>query len=211
MAMQINDAISQISEIHDHLTRSEVYRGYRSVPMGLSGGMAFGGAILQESVLRSTTLDGAGGVTIYYLHYVVFWLTIAALSAIMAGSGIVVRYLREPTHARRQARKVIGQFLPCLAAGTLVTYPVVHLNPQWVPLLPGFWATLFGLGIFASRPYLPRAIGWVGLFYLSAGAILLWLAGDASSLSPWAMGWTFGVGQFAAALVLYWKIERKDA
>ena len=211
MAMQINDAISQISEIHDHLTRSEVYRGYRSVPMGLSGGMACGGAILQESILSSTALAAGGGASTYYLHYVLFWLSIAALSAIMAGSGIVVQYLREPAHARRQARKVIGQFLPCLAAGTLVTYPVVHLDPQWVPLLPGLWSTLFGLGIFASRPYLPRAIGWVGLFYLSAGALLLWLARDASSLSPWAMGWTFGVGQFAAALVLYWKIERKDA
>lgn len=209
--MQINEAISQISEIHDHLTRSEVYRGYRSVPMALSGAMAFGGAILQESVLRSSTLAGEAGLTAYYLHYTVFWLTIAALSAIMAGTGIVLRYLREPVHARRQARRVIGQFIPCLAAGTLVTYPVLHSNPQWVPLLPGLWSTLFGLGIFASRPYLPRAIGWVALFYLIAGAILLGLSGDGSSLCPWAMGWTFGVGQFAAALVLYWKIERKDA
>lgn len=209
--MQINDAISQISEIHDHLTRSEVYRGYRSVPMALSGGMAFGGALLQESVLRSSALSGDGGLSAYYLHYVGFWLTIAALSAIMAGAGIVVRYVREPVLARRQARRVIGQFVPCLVAGTLVTYPVLHSNAQWVPLLPGLWSTLFGLGIFASRPYLPRAIGWVALFYVFAGAILLSLAGDGSSLSPWAMGWTFGVGQFAAALVLYWKIERKDA
>ncbi len=211
MAMQINDAISQISEIHDHLTRSEVYRGYRSVPMGLSGGMAFGGAFLQQSILDSTVLAAGGGVNTYYLHYVLFWVSIAAFNTVMASSGIVVQYLRESAHARRQARKVIGQFLPCLAAGTLVTYPLVDLNPQWVPLLPGLWSTLFGLGIFASRPYLPRAIGWVGLFYLSAGGLLLWLAQDASSLSPWAMGWTFGVGQFAAALVLYWKIERKDA
>ncbi len=209
--MQINDAISQISEIHAHLTRSEVYRGYRSVPMALSGGMAFGGAIAQESVLSSTVLGAEGGAGAYYLHYVVFWLSIAALSAVMAGSGIVVQYLREPAHARRQARKVIGQFLPCLAAGTLVTYPIVHLDPHRVPLLPGLWSTLFGLGILASRPYLPRAIGWVGLFYVSAGALLLWLAQDAASLSPWAMGWTFGVGQFAAALELYWKIERRDA
>lgn len=208
--MQINDAISQISEIHDHLTRSEVYRGYRSVPMGISGAMAFGGAILQGLVLNSTPL-ATGGLEAFYHRYALYWLGIAALSAVMAGTGIVVQYLREPAHARRQARRVIGQFLPCLAAGALVTYPILESNPEWVPLLPGLWSTLFGLGILASRPYLPRAIGWVGLFYLSAGALLLWLAGDASSLSPWAMGWTFGVGQLAAALVLYWKIERKDA
>ena len=206
--MQVNDAISQISEIHDHLARSEVYRGYRSVPMALSGGLAFAGALLQPSVLQTAAGDGL--LTTHYVHYVLFWLSIAAVSLTLAGSGIVLQYLRAPAHARRQARKVIGQFIPCLAAGTLVTYPIVELNPQWVPLLPGLWSTLFGLGIFASRPYLPRAIGWVGLLYVCAGTVLLSVAGDASSLSPWAMGWTFGVGQCSAALVLYWKIERKD-
>ena len=38
-----------------------------------------------------------------------------------------------------------------------------------------FWALLFSLGLFSCRPYLPRGIGWVALFYLLAGGGLLLL------------------------------------
>jgi hypothetical protein len=66
------------------------------------------------------------------------------------------------------------------------------------------------MGIFASRPYLPRAIGWVALFYFLAGCGLLLLARDGYSLSPWGIGGVFGIGQLAAALVLYQNKERLE-
>ena len=40
-------------------------------------------------------------------------------------------------------------------------------------LLPGVWALFHALGLFASRLHLPRAVGWVGLWYLAAGGWLL--------------------------------------
>ena len=76
--------------------------------------------------------------------------------------------------------------------------------------LPGLWAVLFSLGVFASRPYLPRIIGWVALYYLVAGTVLLAMAADSTSLSPWGMGLTFGLGQIASGIVLYWNLERKS-
>ena len=38
--MEIQKALHQISEIHGHLAKSHVYRGYRAVPVALSGVLA---------------------------------------------------------------------------------------------------------------------------------------------------------------------------
>src|SRR3972149_2140891 len=125
-SMEYAKALDQISEIHQHLARTEIYRGYRSVPVALSG-----------------------------------------------------------------------------AVGVLAA-----VGPALVPLLPGLWAMLFGVAAFGARPYLPRATGWVALYYMTAGAWLLWHAGGAPP-SAWAVGGTFGAGQLASAAVLYWNLERR--
>jgi hypothetical protein len=68
----------------------------------------------------------------------------------------------------------------------------------------------FGLAIFSARPYLPRASGWVALWYLASG--LLWIA--LPPADAWQFGWivagTFGLGQLAAAVVLFWNVERAE-
>ena len=71
---------------------------------------------------------------------------------------------------------MIGQFLPSVVGGAAITVCFTHLSAALVPLLPGLWAICFGIGTFASRPYLPRASGWVALFYYAAGFALLWIA-----------------------------------
>ena len=38
---------------------------------------------------------------------------------------------------------------------------------------PGLWALVFGLAVFASRPFLPRAVGWVGHAILVAASYIL--------------------------------------
>ena len=102
------------------------------------------------------------------------------------------------------------QFVPCLVAGGLLTATLAVASPESLWLLPGLWQILFSLGIFASCRLLPRATFWVAVFYLASGiASLLFARGDAA-LSPWAMGVPFGLGQFLAAGVLYWTLERGD-
>jgi hypothetical protein len=141
----------------------------------------------------------------------VYWLVVAAIGAVVGGCEIAYNFfVRDDAFARNRTRKVVGQFLPCLAAGAAVTFGLVRADTGLIPLLPGLWAILFGLGIFGARPYLPRAIGWVALLYMVAGLRLLMLAGDAAPLSGWSIGCTFGAGQVAAALVLYWNLERNE-
>jgi hypothetical protein len=68
--------------------------------------------------------------------------------------------------------------------------------------LPGLWTMVFGLGVLASAPYLPRAVLGVALYYVAAGAALTLATHAGQSASPWTMGITFGVGQFASAAAL---------
>jgi hypothetical protein len=63
--------------------------------------------------------------------------------------------------------------------------------------------------VFASRLYLPRATGWVALYYYAAGAVLLWTARPGAPLNAWSVGVTFAVGQLLAAGVLWWNLERQ--
>ena len=113
--------------------------------------------------------------------------------------------LRRPRDrtTRRRTRQVIGQFLPSVLAAAIITVSFVRLSAALVPVLPGLWAICFGLGTFASRLYLPRASGWIALFYFAAGAAMLWAANGAEPLRGWWVGGTFGIGQLLAALVLF--------
>ncbi len=75
---------------------------------------------------------------------------------------------------------------------------------------PGSGLWVFGLAIFAARPYLPRASGWVALAYLGAGCIALNLAPTDPVVFGWIVAAIFGTGQLAAALVLFWNVERNE-
>jgi hypothetical protein len=136
--------------------------------------------------------------------FVRYWLVVAAACAALGGGAAIAGYLwREDEFARRRTRTVLGQFVPSLAAGAALTFGLVRHGQA--ELLPGLWAIVFGLGIFSMRPYLPRAIGWVGAFYLACGAGLL---AQGLPLAPWQVGGVFGVGHLATALVLHLNLER---
>jgi hypothetical protein len=197
--MDVSRALSQIAEIHQQIAKGEVYRGYRSLPVAASGVIGILAAALQPR--------GAGDP----LAFVMYWAWIAALACVVGSSEIVYNYAtREDAAERRRTRQVIGQFLPSMFAGVVISASFVNLSTTLVPLLPGIWAICFGIGVFASRPYLPRASGLVALFYYAAGVVLLWKSRGLGSLNGWWVGATFGAGQLMAAAVLYWNLERPD-
>jgi len=197
--MDVSRALAQIADIHQQMAKGEVYRGYRSLPVAASGVMGMVAAWAQPQGLG--VRDPVG--------FVIYWTAIAACAGFVGTSEIVYNYLvHEDAAARRRTQLVVGQFLPAVLAGAVITASFVHLSAALVPLLPGLWAICFGLGTFASRPYLPKASGWVALFYYAAGMALLWTARGPEPLRAWWVGGTFGVGQLLAAVVLYWNLER---
>lgn len=199
--MDVSRALDQIAEIHQQIAKAEIYRGYRSVPIAASGLIGIAAAAFQPRPMEQEPL-----------RFLVYWMAIAASAGCLAASEILFNHVaREDESGRRRTRQVVGQFLPAVIAGAAIGLCLTHVFPTSVVLLPGIWAVCFGLGVFASRPYLPRASGWIALYYLTAGVLLLWTAAGPGALSGWRVGGTFGAGQLLAALVLWWNLEREGA
>lgn len=196
----VAQALERISEIHGHLAKCEIYRGYRPLPAALTGVAGLAGAALQPRIVV------AGDA----VAFVVFWAALAAIGLAIHGVSAVWRLAREGAPARRRALRVEGQFAPAVAAGAILTAGVLAFGGPSLGFLPGAWGLLFSLGLFSCRPYLPRRIGWVALFYLLAGGGLLLLSGAGVERLGWALGATFGAGQLAAAAVLHRDEARRD-
>jgi hypothetical protein len=144
-------------------------------------------------------------------HYLLLWIGVAAVSATCVAIELTVRCLKtDSSLQRQQTLRAVEHFIPCLAAGASVTWAIVQFSPVAAHLLPGLWAILFSLGIFASCRQLPPAAVVVAIYYLAAGVTCLTMASDVHAFSPWAMAGTFGVGQLLTAVVLYLALERRD-
>ena len=197
----VSRALAQIAAIHDQLAKAEIYRGWRSLPVAGSGLIGIGAAAWQSAFMRP----------LEPLTFAVYWMVVAMVALLVGCAEIVWHYVRHAGETdRRRSRRVIAQFLPALLAGVIVSAALVRLSPALVVLLPGLWSLLFGVGIFATRPYVSSASVWVALYYWAAGLALLWVAGGVDTLSPWSVGGTFGAGQLLAAAVLYWNLERRQ-
>jgi hypothetical protein len=195
--MEYGRALSQIAEIHQQLAKGEVYRGYRSIPIALSGLVGLVAAGLQP-----------GRVGADPWAFVQFWIAVAALAGIVGLMEVAYNYVvYDDTSGRRRTRQVLGQFLPAAAAAAVFSVAFLQVSPRMAAVLPGVWAISFGVGIFASRPYLPRASALVALYYFAAGSLLLWIARIDAPLNGWRVGATFGAGQLLAAAVLYCALE----
>ena len=200
--LSVSDAVTRIAEIHGHIAKGEVYRGWRATPVALSGIIGLAAAVFQR---RSLAVQDP-------VAFVIYWSAVAAAAGAVGTSEILHAMLRRPTSfERRQTGRVAIQLLPPMAMAALVTVALIRIDAALVVLLPGLWALLYGLAIFAARPYLPRASGLVALYYAMCGTIVLWGAHTSIARSPWAVGGVFGVGQLFAAAVIYWNLEREEA
>jgi hypothetical protein len=194
--MHVREALDRLEAIHDQLTRSEVYRGFRVRAVVLVGLLGFLAAGLQPHVPGTTS--GIG--------FVWLWVAVAGACGLIGTAAAVHSYvLREDGFDRRRTRRVMAQFAPCILAGAAITFGVARV-PDLIGLLPG----LFGLGVIAARPHLPPAIGLVGLGYVLAGGVLLLQTTPGDDPSPWAVGGVFGAGHLVTAFVLWHGLERES-
>jgi hypothetical protein len=201
--MQLDEALRQISDIRHQMARSEVFRGYRSVTVGVSGVLGLLAAVLQPSWVPAPASELG--------RYLGLWLGVAAASAIVAGAEMSWRARGAGAGlARERTLLAVEQFLPCVVVGALLTLSIYRGAPQVAWMLPGLWSLVFGLGVFASYRLLPPQVFWVGSYYVLCGCgCLLWGQGN-NAFSPWQTGISFGGGQLLGAMILYWTLERTD-
>ena len=201
--MELREALDSIATIRRRMAETEVFRGYRALPVAFSAVLALAAGFLQPTVLPRPDQDVPG--------YVALWSAVAVLSIAAAGLAMAVRDRVAGTSLTRPVTWLaVGQFVPSLVGAAAVTAVLVRVAPEAAWVLPGLWQVFFSQGVFASCRLLPRPAFAVGAFYLVAGIGTLALARGPDALSPWAMAIPFGVGQLGAAAVLYWTLERTD-
>ena len=199
--MQLHEALAQISEIRQQMAQAQVFRGYRSATTLFTALVAVVAAAAQARWVPEPAqrLDA----------YLAVWCAAALLSTAVVAVEMAVRSARSGSSLQRQITLVVvDQFAPSLAAGALLTFVVAKFARGAGWMLPGLWAVVFSLGLFASRRFLPRGVFLLGGYYLLAGLACLTLDPATQALSPWTMGVTFGAGQLLTAGFLYWTLER---
>lgn len=191
----LNKALAQIHAIRDQVARGTEFRGYGPETVAVTGLLAAGAAVLQWECLKDPVAHPLG--------YLALWVGTAALTVLVTGLQTIVRTRRVHSGLVRQMiLSAAESFVPAIAAGALVTLVLVRGAAQELWMLPGLWQVFYGLGIFASCRFLPRQMFAVGLWFLATGALCLSTGTGAYALSPWEMGFPFGIGQLLLAAVL---------
>ena len=199
--MELHEALSQISEIRRQMARTSLFRGYRSATAAFSGVVAIATALAQSLWLPRADKNIRG--------FLCFWLVAALLSVVAAAVEMICRCFKSNSPLQKELTiQAAEQFVPSLVAGALLTLVMMWFAHDEVWLLPGLWAIIFSLGIFASRRVLPGAISIVGGYYLLAGLVCIALCDQGSAFWPWTMALLFAPGQFLAAFILWWTLEK---
>ena len=122
--MELPQALAQIAEIRAQAAKAEVYRGYRSLPVAASGLVGLAAAWFQPAGLSADPIG-----------FVIYWVIVAACAGFVGVSEIVYNYVvHDETLTRRRTRRVVGQLLPSLCAGALVTASFAQSSPRTGPL-----------------------------------------------------------------------------
>jgi hypothetical protein len=197
--MNSREAMASIEQIRESLARAEVLCSWRTAAAASTGAIALLAALVQWQWGLDQVND-----------FLCLWIVAAGVGVAIVATEMSLRYMRsESTLVRDAMVLAVRQFVPCLVAGMLLTIALERFSSEVLHLLPGLWAIIFSLGIFASRPCLPRAARYVAGYYLLAGMFIIATTDGNQPFAWWPMPLAFGVGQLSAAAVLYLSDERR--
>ena len=196
----LNRTLAELSVVRAQLARGVYYRGYRAVVVLCTGVVAVAAARLQPLLVAPDRPR----------LFVLYWAAVAMVNIAIAATAALAAGRNGDRLSQQQTISVFGAAVATLAAGALATVGITLARPDAIALLPGLWCLFFAVGIFATLSYLPRAIGWSGVWYFAAGMALLLASDSQLPLRPWGMGFSFGVGQILGAILFYFCLERNN-
>lgn len=199
----LDKALADIITIRSQIAAGTAFRGYGPAAIAATGGVA-----LVTAVLQYLWLDDPTG---HPLTFLFGWAVAAALSALMIWIEMQARSRRHHSGlADAMIHQALEQFLPSGIAGVLLAVVLGKFAPESLWMLPGLWQVLVSLGVFASVRSLPRTVAFAGGWYFVAGFVVLLLASQNHTLSPWTMGLPFAIGQSLMAAILYFASGESD-
>jgi len=199
----LHKAIGDISSIRRQVARSTEFRGYGPATLALTGVIAIAAGAAQAYWLPDPVN--------HFPAYLALWISTAVLSAALIGAQMRARTRRIHSGlADEMIRTAAEQFLPSVAAGSLLTFVIPRFASAELWMMPGLWQVTFSLGIFSSCRFLPRPMLAAGAWYLATGLGCIALGGN-RALSPWTMAVAYGVGQLLIAGVLFFNTSERGS
>jgi hypothetical protein len=193
---ELQQALSEIHCIRTQVARGTEFRGYGPASIAASGVLALLVAALQAQWMPKPSKADL-------LLWFAVWAGTAAVAVLLTGIETFARSRRVHVgFAKEMVQSAVVQFLPAVMVGFLLAAVILGTATEESWMLPGLWELIFSLGVFASCRFLPSQMFAVGVWYLVAGLCCLAVESAARTLSPWAMGIPFGVGQLLVAAVL---------
>jgi hypothetical protein len=199
----LRKALADIGSIRQQVAAGTMFRGYGPTVIAATGLLA-----AVTSTTQSLWLDSP---TNHPVAFLTTWAFTAIASAALIGAEMIARTRRHHGGlADAMLMNAVEQALPAGVAGAAIALVLIQFSPETLWVLPGLWQILVGLGIFASVRSLPRAVAWAGAWYVAAGLVVLALSSQSQTLSPWAMGLPFVIGQLLLAAILHLAFGASD-
>jgi len=187
-------ALADIGAIRAQMARGAAFHGLGPTAFAATGALAAFAALGQALWMPTPTAAAP---------FLTLWMTVAAISGVVIVGEMIGRSRRLHSDlADELIAAATWQFLPAAAAGGLITLVLARFAPLSLWIAPGLWQICYGLGVFASCRFLPRAMAIVGAWYVASGLAAVAFAQGPLAFSPWTMGVGFGVGQVLVAAVL---------
>lgn len=182
-------ALADIAEVRDRLGNVQRFKGYSGVAAAISGAFAVIAGVLQALLAPSVHTVAQGH------RYFAIWFVCCAASLLVNYGAIAHWYVNDASARDRWHTATVGlSILPALAFGAGLSFALLRANLY--AFLPGVWYGCYGVGLFASRTMIPRAVTPVAAGFLLAGVALLFLPAEIA-LQWWVLAAGFAAGQFA--------------
>lgn len=191
----IERALSQISDIRTTLAATTRFRGFAPEVLVL--------AALASCLLAIAQYVWPEWLAANDVRFVMSWGLLMATTVITIAIEAVYRsYALHGQMAGSMLRSVVRFILPYVAVQLVTGVVLCIYAPEQVWLIPGLWQLLGFLICYSAFINLPRSIFWVSLWYLGCGTLVLLLAAQTRTLSPWMMGVPFTIGHLMLAYIL---------
>jgi len=194
----VHDALDQVRHLQHAILERIRFHGFSGPTRAISGTLALFTAIFMSTPYFPQTSKA----------HLLGWAGVLSVALLLNGGALIHWFLHDQ-HVQRNPRRLrpVLDVIPPLFVGGVLTAALI-LRGQ-LDLLFGVWMLMFGLVNLASRHVLPRAINWVGLFYIFAG--MAWILTPGMTLmNPWSMGIVFFAGEWAGGLILYLDDKRLE-
>ncbi|MBV8727355.1 MAG: hypothetical protein JO233_06185 [Candidatus Eremiobacteraeota bacterium] len=191
---ELERALSDIAEVRERLAAAQRFRGYSALASGVSGLFALVAGGVQALLIGTPANPHDGRV------YFAIWFVCCAASIAVNYGAIAQWFVNDASARERWQTRTVGlSILPAVILGAALSFAV--LRAQEFSLLPGIWFGCYGVGLFASRLTVPRAVLPIAAVFVAIGAALMF-APASIALQFWIPALGFGLAQLLIAVLV---------